>query len=361
MEETQMDSIVITTGSPNANTSDEPNINAARLRGIFVLVLSQMICLALAGMVVVLCTGLRYVPKKDQYTEDNTDEKNLSCIQGIVSGLVMLTIFGLFGFSVFVIQFISKIKSENPYFDRLRWCDLVAVLIAFVISILCVVFGAVTKHRQGCVRFLQDKDPNYIFYMNFMIVYGTITTIVDAVFIWLSVQEFDWRRHQKNQEKISEEQKRKPHEKREKAREKQVRKAASKNQEQKTQEQKESDEKEVQRRMASETPMRRESEVSTRRQAHLLDQNLVVAKRIETAVDDAVVSTTIRVSEIQETEGGSEFDVQCVTCRSEDPDHAFVPCGHTCVCESCAEVHRRRRDPCPICRGRQNGLIKIFK
>ena len=93
-----MDSIVITTGSPNANTSDEPNINAARLRGIFVLVLSQMICLALAGMVVVLCTGLRYVPKKDQYTEDNTGEGDLNCVRGIVAGLIMMTIFGLFGF-----------------------------------------------------------------------------------------------------------------------------------------------------------------------------------------------------------------------------------------------------------------------
>jgi hypothetical protein len=414
MEETQMDSIVITTGSPSANTSNEPNIDATRLRcTTLVLVLSQVICLASAGMVVVICTGLKYVPKKDQYTEDNTGEGDLNCVRGIVAGLIMMTIFGLFGFSVFVIQFISKIKSENPYFDRLRWGDHAAVSFALVTSILCIIFGASTKHEQGCVRFFQDNNPNYIFYMNFMIVYGTTTTIVDAVFILLSVHEFDW--HQKNKKKTREDQEQKTREDQEqKTREDQEQKTRE-DQEQKTredqeqtredQEQKERDKKEVQkerRRMASESLIRRvherraqkdqeqkerdEKEVqkerrrmaseslirqvhekrareklANKKEMHLLDQNLVVAKRIETAVDDAVVSTTIRVSEIQETEGGSEFDVQCVTCRSEDPDHAFVPCGHTCVCESCAEVHKRRQDPCPICRGRQNGLIKIFK
>jgi hypothetical protein len=358
-----MDSVVITTGSPSANTSNEPNINATRLRGTLVLVLSQAICLASAGMVVVICTGLRYVPKKDKYTKDNTDEENLSCIRGITSGLVMLIILGLFGFLMFVIQFISKIKNGNPCFDRLRLFYSDEVLLAFMASILCIVFGAITKHEQGCVQFLQDENPNFIFYMNFMIVYGTTTTIVDAVFIWLNVQE-SWRQHQENKEKISVEQKRKPHEK---AREKQARKAASKGQEQK-----ESDEKEVQRRMAGETLVRRESEVSTRRQQaherqthkkemHLLDQNLVVAKRIETAVDDAVVSTTIKVSEIQETEGGSKSDAQCVICLNADPSHVFFPCGHMCVCESCAEIFKRRQDPCPLCRGPQNALTKVFK
>jgi hypothetical protein len=402
-----MDSVFITTGSPSTNT---PNINATRLRGTLVLVLSQAICLASAGMVVVICTGFKYMPKKDQYTKDNTGEGGLDCISGIVTGLMVLTIFGLLGFSMFVIRFISKIKSENPYFDRLRWGDIVAVSVDFMASIMCVVFGAVTKHRQGCVRFLQDKDPNYIFYMNFMIVYGTITTIVDAVFIWLSVQEFDW--HQKNKEKISDEQKKrereeqeqkkrereeqeiKEHEEQEKKereeqeqkkrereeqkkkeceeqeikgreeqekRERERREQERREQERRERERRERERREQERRERERRERERREREEQEKEMCLLDQNLVVAKRIETAIDDAVVSTTIRVSEIQETEGGSEFDVQCVTCRNEDPDHAFVPCGHICVCGSCAEIFKGRQDPCPICRGRQNGLIKVFK
>ncbi len=37
----------------------------------------------------------------------------------------------------------------------------------------------------------------------------------------------------------------------------------------------------------------------------------------------------------------------CVVCMDEDRTHAYVPCGHFCVCGTCAaEVP----DTCPMCR-----------
>ena len=49
-------------------------------------------------------------------------------------------------------------------------------------------------------------------------------------------------------------------------------------------------------------------------------------------------------------------DSQCVVCMNERKTHAFLPCGHKCVCASCAAKCQK----CPICRADVTGIVKIF-
>ena len=49
----------------------------------------------------------------------------------------------------------------------------------------------------------------------------------------------------------------------------------------------------------------------------------------------------------------------CVICLAEPRSHAFVPCGHRCVCTACAEDSRSARK-CPMCKGEVSQIIKIY-
>lgn len=58
---------------------------------------------------------------------------------------------------------------------------------------------------------------------------------------------------------------------------------------------------------------------------------------------------------------GHEEESNCVICLSSPASMAFVPCGHRCVCSTCAEEltgDLRRR--CPQCRQPCNSIIRIF-
>jgi len=59
---------------------------------------------------------------------------------------------------------------------------------------------------------------------------------------------------------------------------------------------------------------------------------------------------------------GQEAAVQnlCTVCVSEPQDYAFLPCGHLCVCSSCATSHFPEGTACPICRVPTTGSMKIF-
>jgi hypothetical protein len=59
-----------------------------------------------------------------------------------------------------------------------------------------------------------------------------------------------------------------------------------------------------------------------------------------------------KLSEIQESK-------ECVVCLSSKRTHAFVPCGHMCVCNGCAVSIQGRK--CPICRKSSQQIIKIFQ
>lgn len=51
-----------------------------------------------------------------------------------------------------------------------------------------------------------------------------------------------------------------------------------------------------------------------------------------------------------------EADTCCVVCMDAEPTHALIPCGHRCVCGSCA----RRLDSCPLCRKRSTSSLRIY-
>jgi hypothetical protein len=54
-------------------------------------------------------------------------------------------------------------------------------------------------------------------------------------------------------------------------------------------------------------------------------------------------------------------ETMCVVCFDAPKDHIIVPCGHQCVCASCAEQLTKTRTPmCPVCRAAIRETIKVF-
>jgi hypothetical protein len=53
---------------------------------------------------------------------------------------------------------------------------------------------------------------------------------------------------------------------------------------------------------------------------------------------------------------------ECCVCLDEAKSHAFVPCGHLCVCAECAEsIMSSLKKECPSCRGPAAHVVKIFQ
>jgi hypothetical protein len=53
---------------------------------------------------------------------------------------------------------------------------------------------------------------------------------------------------------------------------------------------------------------------------------------------------------------------ECCVCLDEAKSHAFVPCGHLCVCAGCAEsIMSSLKKECPSCRGPAAQVVKIFQ
>lgn len=52
-------------------------------------------------------------------------------------------------------------------------------------------------------------------------------------------------------------------------------------------------------------------------------------------------------------------DGECCVCLDKQSTHAFVPCGHLCVCSSCAELLMRVDAKCPYCRARAKETCQI--
>jgi len=47
---------------------------------------------------------------------------------------------------------------------------------------------------------------------------------------------------------------------------------------------------------------------------------------------------------------------ECVVCQDTAAVRAVVPCGHLCLCDTCANSV----DTCPLCRGQRESTLKIF-
>lgn len=54
--------------------------------------------------------------------------------------------------------------------------------------------------------------------------------------------------------------------------------------------------------------------------------------------------------------------VDCTVCLDKPPTHAFIPCGHRCVCEDCADLvcTNGRAGVCPICRAASVAIVQIW-
>ena len=50
----------------------------------------------------------------------------------------------------------------------------------------------------------------------------------------------------------------------------------------------------------------------------------------------------------------------CVICMNSPKTHAFIPCGHKCVCKKCGESCIDDNSKCPLCRKKTTGIIKIY-
>lgn len=50
----------------------------------------------------------------------------------------------------------------------------------------------------------------------------------------------------------------------------------------------------------------------------------------------------------------------CVVCLAEPQTHVIVPCGHKCLCESCAPAIQKM-NKCPICQSPLQTIIKVFE
>lgn len=60
-------------------------------------------------------------------------------------------------------------------------------------------------------------------------------------------------------------------------------------------------------------------------------------------------------------QNGSETQCsECVVCLDEDPTHAFIPCGHKCVCHDCGDSIMQDSKMCPLCRSKVAGVMKIY-
>jgi len=54
-------------------------------------------------------------------------------------------------------------------------------------------------------------------------------------------------------------------------------------------------------------------------------------------------------------------DGECSVCLDAANSHVLVPCGHKCVCETCAEMIKENEMDCPICRVKVMWVCRVFE
>ena len=50
---------------------------------------------------------------------------------------------------------------------------------------------------------------------------------------------------------------------------------------------------------------------------------------------------------------------ECVICLDCASSHAFIPCGHVCVCAACA-CEDAALTVCPVCRAETTGTLRVY-
>lgn len=50
----------------------------------------------------------------------------------------------------------------------------------------------------------------------------------------------------------------------------------------------------------------------------------------------------------------------CVVCFERENDYAFIPCGHKCMCKTCAILTQQKHPNCPYCRVKITSIQRIY-
>ena len=80
-------------------------------------------------------------------------------------------------------------------------------------------------------------------------------------------------------------------------------------------------------------------------------------KRRQTSPSKTSQVSTISDNNKKSTSSENDDLATCCICLERRSTHAFVPCGHKCVCKECGDAVMK----CPHCRGPKALLIKIFE
>jgi len=57
---------------------------------------------------------------------------------------------------------------------------------------------------------------------------------------------------------------------------------------------------------------------------------------------------------------GAADDTECCVCMEANKTHILIPCGHVCVCETCADTIMATTKICPVCRAVSQQVCKVF-
>ena len=61
-----------------------------------------------------------------------------------------------------------------------------------------------------------------------------------------------------------------------------------------------------------------------------------------------------------ETKAGAAVDAECCVCMEFEKSHVFIPCGHVCVCQGCAEQVMASSKECPMCRKVSISFYRVY-
>jgi hypothetical protein len=61
-----------------------------------------------------------------------------------------------------------------------------------------------------------------------------------------------------------------------------------------------------------------------------------------------------------ETNAGAAVDAECCVCMESAKSHVFIPCGHVCVCQGCAEQVMASSKECPMCRQVSISFYRVY-
>jgi len=73
---------------------------------------------------------------------------------------------------------------------------------------------------------------------------------------------------------------------------------------------------------------------------------------IKVLTDEVMIQQKVSLSHVYEEECKD-----CVVCFDNEHDVVIVPCGHYCLCHSCAKEIEKSTKKCPMCRGRMDLIV----